>query len=107
MKKYYKLIRDNIPNIIKEDNGNPKIRTLNIDEFKTELLKKLIEESQEAIEARGDRKELTKELGDVIEVIDYIIEVFGLDKKEVEKVRKERKSSRGGFDKRLFLEYVK
>jgi len=70
------------------------------------LLKKIIEEAQEVSEAGNNKKELTKEIGDVLEIINYLIEVFGLDRNEIEKIRQERKESRGGFDKKLFLEYT-
>jgi predicted house-cleaning noncanonical NTP pyrophosphatase (MazG superfamily) len=58
------------------------------------------------LETEGDREKLTKEVGDVLGIIDYLVKVFDLDKGEIEKARKERKKSRGGFDKKLFLEYV-
>lgn len=105
-KTYHKLIRDRIPEIIEKDGATYKTRFLDEEEFKIELLKKLIEEAQEVMGAKDDHKELVKELGDVLEVIDYIIESFGLEKSEIEKVKSERKNSRGGFDKKLFLEYT-
>ena len=106
MKKYYKLVRDKIPEIIKADNEEPKVRILEAEEFKKELLKKLVEEAEEALGAGSDKKELQKEIGDILEVINYLIKVFDLNEKEIEKIRQKRRSSRGGFDKRLFLEYT-
>ena len=41
---YNKLVRDNIPNIIKSNGENPIIRILNDEEYKIELEKKLNEE---------------------------------------------------------------
>jgi len=106
MEAHNKLIRDRIPEIIEHEGGGAKIRTLSDEEYKQELLIKLVEEAREALESKGDNKELTKEIGDVLEVIDYLIKVFGLDEKEIKRTKKERKQSRGGFDKKLFLEYV-
>lgn len=106
MKKYYKLVRDKIPEIIKADNEEPNVRILEAEEFKKELLKKLVEEAREALEAGSDKKELQKEIGDILEVINYLIKEFGLDENEIEKVRQKRKESRGGFDRKLFLEYT-
>ena len=54
----------------------------------------------------GDEKELIKELGDVLEVIDHLIEAFNLKKEDIEKTKQEKREERGGFDKRLFLEYT-
>jgi len=106
MKTYNKLIRDRIPEIIEKDGAKAKIRILNDKEYHEELLKKIVEEAKEVLETKGKREKLTKELGDVLEILDYLIKVFNLDREEIEKVRQERKESRGGFDKKLFLEYT-
>jgi predicted house-cleaning noncanonical NTP pyrophosphatase (MazG superfamily) len=71
-----------------------------------ELFKKLEEEAGEMIEARADKQELIKEIGDVYEIIDAIIDNCGLDKAEIMKLKNERKIERGGFDKKIFLESI-
>lgn len=76
------------------------------EEFKEELLKKLVEEAREVLEAKDENKELIKELADVLEVMENIMSIFKLDKNEIEKMQKERRTSRGGFEKKLFLEYI-
>lgn len=107
MKKVYnKLIRDKIPEIIEKDGATFKTRVLNETDFKAELFKKLVEEAEEAVGSKGNKKELIKELGDLLEVIDYLVKYFDLDKGEIERVKAERKDSRGGFDKKLLLEYT-
>jgi len=103
MKTYNKLIRDKIPQIIKENRQTPAIRKLNEKEFAEELFKKLKEETQEIIEAKNDKKELIKEISDVYEVIDAIIDLYELDKDLILKLQKDRKEKRGGFEKRIFL----
>ncbi len=105
-KEYHKLIRDKIPEIIKKNGDKCSVRALDDGEYKKELLKKIVEEANEAFQAGDDKKELSKEIGDILEVINYLISAFGLDKKEIEKIRQERKKSRGGFDKKLFLEHT-
>ncbi len=105
-KIYNKLIRDRIPEIIEKDGCSYKTRILKQKEYKQELLKKIVEESQEVLETNGNKRELIKEIGDVQEIINYIIKTFNLDKKEIEKIRKKRKKSRGSFDKKIFLEYT-
>lgn len=106
METYNKLIRDRIPEIIEKDGKKAKTRILNDEEYHEELLKKIVEEAKEVLNAKRERKELTKELSDILEILDCLIKVFNLDREEIEKVRQERKESRGGFDKKLFLEYV-
>lgn len=104
MKTYNKLVRDEIPKIIGKNGESCKYRILTGEEFKKELLKKVVEEANEVLETNGDEKELTKELGDLFEIADYLIEAYKLDRSEIEKMRQERKVSRGGFDKKIFLE---
>ena len=101
---YNKLVRDLIPGIIKNDGRTPIVRILNKKEYKTELLKKLIEESKEVAEAGRNKKGLIKEIGDVMEVLEAIEKAYNLDKKEILKIKKVRKKKRGGFEKRIFLE---
>lgn len=106
MKTYNKLIRDKIPEIMEQKGLKFETIILSDKDYKNELLNKLIEEAQEVIAAKTDRSELVKELGDVLEVVDYLIIAFGLDSEEIRAVKTERKESRGGFDKKLFLEYT-
>jgi len=105
MDKYYKLVRDKIPQIIKKDGQIPRVTKLKMDKFKRELLKKLVEEASETLKAENN-EELAKEIADILEVIDYIIKTFKLNKKEIEKLKRQRKKLRGGFDKKIFLEYI-
>ena len=51
-KIYNKLVRDNIPSIIQENNGIPITRILSDDEYRKELYKKLLEECNEIISAK-------------------------------------------------------
>ncbi len=104
MPVYNKLVRDLIPEIIRKNGGVSKTRILNKKEYQLELLKKLVEESKEALEAKGSKKDLTKEIGDVIEVLEAIEKAYNLDKKEILKTKKERRKKRGGFKKQIFLE---
>jgi predicted house-cleaning noncanonical NTP pyrophosphatase (MazG superfamily) len=103
---YNKLVRDNISEIIKQDKAEPKTRILDQAEFLVELFRKLEEEAREATAAMSDKKELIKEIGDVYEVIDAIIDSCGLDKAEIIKIKNKRKIERGGFNKKIFLESV-
>lgn len=66
-KIYNKLVRDNIPDIIEKDNEIPVTRILSIDEYRVELYKKLKEECNELISAKG-RENILYEVADVFEV---------------------------------------
>jgi predicted house-cleaning noncanonical NTP pyrophosphatase (MazG superfamily) len=102
-KKYYhqKLIRDRIPERIKETGDVGEIRVLGKVEFGKELKRKLIEESKELAEA--PKKELLNELADVLELTRSVASHFKIPFFKVEKFRAEKRKKRGGFKKRLFL----
>jgi len=102
-KIYNKLVRDRIPEIIEKDGEVPFVRILDDAEYREELKKKLREEAEELILAK-DNDELIKEIGDVLEVLEFIEKSFGLDKEEILKIKEERKQKRGGFEKKIFLE---
>ena len=104
--EHNKLVRDLIPEIIEQNGNKAVVHVLDDEKFKKELLRKLIEESQEVFKAEMNEEDLKKEIGDVLEVLDSIIESFQLDKMDIEKIKNNRKEKRGGFDKRIFLEYT-
>lgn len=106
MKTYRKLVRDNIPDIITSNGEKPIVRTLDEDEYKKELLKKLVEESKETLESINNKDKLIKEIGDVQEVISSVIKAFELSSDDIDELRIKRKEKRGGFEKRIFLESV-
>jgi len=103
MEKFYheKLIRDKIPQVIEENDGEYETRKLDEEEFEKELRKKLIEEAEEAKDA--DDEELLKELSDVLQVIKSIADNKGMDFEEIERKQEQRKKERGGFSKGIFL----
>ena len=51
-----KLVRDKIPEIIKNNNETPITRILSDEEYKIELEKKLYEEYQEVLESSGENR---------------------------------------------------
>ena len=105
-KIYNKLIRDKIPEIIKADRHTSKTRIMDNEEYRQELFKKVLEEGKELREVKGDAKEMIKEISDVYEVVDAIIESYKLDRGEINKIKEERRAKRGGFKKKIFLEHV-
>jgi predicted house-cleaning noncanonical NTP pyrophosphatase (MazG superfamily) len=100
--KYNKLVRDNIPSIIANDNLAVYTRVLDDGEYLTELKKKLIEEATEVSLAESS-EELLKELADVKEVFNSIANAVGVNPRDIENERSKRASARGGFTKRIFL----
>lgn len=103
-KTYNKLVRDMIPNIIREKYEEPITRTLNEEEFKRELENKLYEEYQEVLNSNG--KERIEELADMLEVMITLAKLENSSLEEVIEMSKEKKQKRGGFEKRIYLEKV-
>ncbi len=99
MKVYNKLVRDKIPDIIKDDNGIPITRILNDEEYLEELNNKLKEELDEYLEDGS-----IEELADMAEVIRAILELKKTSYEEFENIRISKVLKRGAFKKRIFLE---
>lgn len=106
MQVYNKLVRDYIPNIIKEAGKECDTRILTEREFKRALVTKVVEEGQELMQA-SNKHELIDELGDLYEVIEKIMMVYKIDKREIDDHRIKKNIDKGGFDDRVFLEKVK
>ena len=101
---YNKLVRDNIPNIIKSNGENPIIRILNDEEYKIELEKKLNEEYQEVVNATG--KDRIEELADMLEIMKYLARLENATLEEVIAIAQEKETKRGTFENKIFLEKV-
>lgn len=101
MKRYDKLVRDRIPQLIVEDGRRPLTRFLNDWEYVAELKKKLIEEAME-YQKSGSIDELV----DLGEVIHAILTLEQVAVEDYQKMRLEKREARGGFEDRIFLEGV-
>lgn len=101
MNQYQKLIRDKIPDIINSCNKKCQVKKLSNAEYKEALKSKLIEELQEILLANKDN--LIEEIADVYEVIDTLIKVYKLNKKEIIKAQKNKQKLRGKFQKKYLL----
>lgn len=100
---FNKLVRDNIPNIIKNNGEESIIRILDDAEYRKELYKKLLEECNEVINSKN-KEELLEELADVLEVIRSIAKLENNELDDVIEISDQKKLKRGGFEKRIFLE---
>lgn len=104
-KVYNKLVRDNIPEIIKGNNdGEAVTRILNDDEYKKALEDKLYEEYQEVLEASGENR--LEELADMLEIMISLAKIERANLEKIIEIAKKKKAKRGGFDKKLYLEKV-
>ena len=102
---YDKLVRDRIPEIIKASGKECVTHTLGESEYLDALKKKLLEESEE-VEATKNDTDLKEEMADVVEVLAALSVNIGTNLGEIIKIASNKRSRRGGFDKRIFLEKV-
>jgi len=101
---YHKLVRDGIPRIIEAGRGQPVTRVLDRAEYLVALRAKLVEEAEEARSAPD--KQLRSELADVLEVLQALAAAHGMSWEDVVAEAARKRDERGGFDQRVFLEYV-
>ncbi len=101
-KLYDKLVRDRIPEIIREG-GSTCGTEMYSDEsaFRRALRDKLIEEAGEAANASED--DLAAELADLQEVVYGLISTYGLNYDAVRSLQERRRAQRGAFSRRLRL----
>jgi predicted house-cleaning noncanonical NTP pyrophosphatase (MazG superfamily) len=101
---YYKLVRDGIPRIIEAGGGQPVTRVLDHAGYRAALRTKLLEEAHEAQAAPGEH--LASELADVLEVLQALAAAHGMSWEDIMSEASRKRAERGGFDERIFLEYV-
>ena len=102
---YNKLVRDRIPEIIRNNGEEPETRILSDEEYKEELEKKLLEEYNEVLSTKT-REERIEELADMLEIIKALALLEGSSLEEVCEVSKSKALKRGGFEKKIYLEKV-
>lgn len=98
-KEHYKLVRDNILNILKNKGITYHSHIADDKEYKDCLYKKLIEELNEFIE-----EPCTEELADMLEVIDAIRSFHNISINELRTVKINKKNERGGFKNKIILD---
>lgn len=96
--KYYKLVRDRIPEII-EASGKACVTEVLPDEEYLKMVDAKLDE--ELAEYHNDQN--IEELADLLEVIYAAAIARGYSIDELERVRSEKAAKRGGFEKKLLL----
>lgn len=95
---YNKLVRDKIPAIIAANGQQAHIQTLDEAAYQDALRQKLQEEVQEFLESGQP-----EELADILEVVYALAEQSALSAAELNALRQQKRETRGGFAKRLYL----
>lgn len=95
---YNKLVRDRIPEIIKNQGETPHFRILGDAEYTQGLERKLDEEV-----AEFHKEQNLEELADILEVVFALSETLGHSREELMEVYRKKNEKRGGFRERIFL----
>lgn len=102
MKVYNKLVRDKIPEIIKEKGCQAETVCISGHDYEAALKEKLIEEVTEFVNGGG-----LVEIADIVEVLEAILATANVSWGDIWKLKGKKKEERGGFDKKIFLMRVK
>ena len=102
---YNKLVRDNIPNIIKAKHEQCEVRQItDIQEFQQELFKKIKEEAA-SLSMTRTKEEFLSEYTDLMVVLDTIIEQLEITPDEILQIRNENLLRKGGYKHQYFLQW--
>lgn len=101
MKVYNKLVRDNIPQIIKSSGKACNYYVLSDGEFIECLNAKLQEEVAEYLQS-GE----VEELADILEVLRALVVAKGCTVDALEAIRAQKAAKNGAFNQKLLLEWV-
>ncbi len=99
MPEYNKLVRDKIPGIIAKTGEKPVIHTAEEQEYGEALTRKLQEEVAEFLADPS-----VEEAADVLEVMQAICDLRGINLSKLEEVRQRKADERGGFKERIILD---
>ncbi|NLP48125.1 MAG: nucleoside triphosphate pyrophosphohydrolase [Clostridiales bacterium] len=102
VKKYNKLVRDRIPEIIEASGKTCVFEVLTNEEYLEKLELKLEEELAEYKEEKD-----LEELADLLEVIYALAVARGSSKEKLEEIRLKKVEERGTFENKLLLKEVK
>ena len=102
IKKYNKLVRDRMPEII-ETSGNTCVTEILSDEDYLKMLDAKLDE--ELAEYHADQN--IEELADLMEIIRACAVARGYTLEELERVRAEKATKRGRFEKKILLKEVR
>ncbi|MCE2991621.1 MAG: nucleoside triphosphate pyrophosphohydrolase [Candidatus Jidaibacter sp.] len=103
--KVDKLIRDNLPHIMRASGIQVFERVMEKDEYLKRLKDKLLEEAKEVI-ASGSAKEMREELADLLEVMLALAKVYGMEFTDIQQAAEQKRADKGGFDNRIYNAFV-
>lgn len=100
-----KIIRDRLPEIMRNKGIAVSEKTLSAIEFIERLKDKLIEEANEA-KCATDRLSFIEEIGDLLEVIEALCAAADVKMEDVREIMGQKRTSKGGFDRKIYNHFV-
>jgi predicted house-cleaning noncanonical NTP pyrophosphatase (MazG superfamily) len=101
---FAKLVRDKIVEQQLASGAKPTYRQLDAEEHKQELIKKIIEEAKEVVDASP--ADIAAELADVQQALDDLKELCGASDEAVAQAQTAKNEKAGAFKKGLYIESV-
>ncbi len=100
-KRYNKLVRDKIPELLMRSGKRPIFRRAQGEELKQYASAKIVEEAKEFAKS-GDLDELS----DLVEAIYFRLQLEGISAHEIHERMARRRRERGGFEGGVILERI-
>ncbi|MBM3631972.1 MAG: hypothetical protein FJX00_03240 [Alphaproteobacteria bacterium] len=102
---FNKMIRDHLPQMMRNTGINVVSHEVNGDEYVQRLKNKLVEEADELCAAITPR-EVSEEIGDVLEVLKALAQYHDLDFSQVVALAEQKTSEKGGFLNPVCIDYI-
>lgn len=96
--KYEKLVRDMIPDLIKQSGRSYAVKVLRDEAYQDALIDKIVEEIGEFRTTRNE-----EELADLYEVLDCLVESMEYEPMHIDYLRIKKREARGSFKEGYFL----
>ncbi len=97
-----RLVRDRIPDLVKEAGHEVKFRQLTAEEKPRFLKQKIATEAKELLEADVGREK--EEVSDLLEAMEAFITARGLERDDLRRVKEHKRKQRGGFERCFVVE---
>lgn len=114
-KKLNKLVRDRVPYELLKTGQKFQAKVLASEDFRLELARKILEESQEVSDALKEYLEskggintyhIEEELGDLLEVVFAFMTELKIKPKTVKSIMDQKRKDKGSFKDKIFLEWL-
>lgn len=103
--KVDKLIRDKMPEHLEAKGVLLKGSVASVDRYIDLLKAKLVEETRDVVKAKTSQ-EIAEECADVLEVIEALCTTLDVPYEKVREAQQKKRQEKGGFEKRVFGEYI-